>query len=742
MDDLTNFFGKEASSGLVDHSWLSVDPKEYAKTEALPRQNLDIVPDLASLWSHEDKPAAAYLMPNSADKPKVLSDLVDSPNRSAAVVRVARLTLIQTTDAKKIHDTLSRRFSKEDIFAARAELAQVFAERGLLGNYYLDSQDFPTCAQNRTADTQFVSRYASSSRFLLSKDSCQGCTHNAHGNCAVFHKQLVPSVDSIFTEEQARKVEQQKTASGKLIPPSNLTAKARIRNAFLAGNATSNPIQAPVVRENPAQHLKPVQEHVPVVVASPLIKERESVYSLVEWLTKQGRMTPDEVRDAAFRISLASTKEELASLVTALESLEAAPGKVYDGPVPPRPKVSSQSLREGLVQIENLNRKVASEAEKASLENRARPIVALLRREILKGHGFEALKRAVHLSFDPREVVATRDQWVPILSKAGFLGTIYTRQDLFANCSEGVSFLNKYASPVRYVVKGSKCDGCIHNKIGRCLLYNRPLIASEDSVLTAEEVKRSADNLYASGRVYQEEVRALSTLEPKDALKEIYRLAHSKDRPVMSATTRMDIYRGWGGEAFTQTHHTNDLVRRDIVAATKRYMNEGLYGKELGFVLRKRFDERDLKAAKEDLRSLVAEQGLQGIFYVDPSIYADYGKGCNEPSRLFRASAVPYLKVGSACAGCLHQTKPGFCSKISKPLVVEPPYVNKEAQRAEVLTSGNTMVVPPEQLINSGVNMLAEFQMQNPIEVEFSPEKVAETVEVSFGESDEITWLC
>jgi hypothetical protein len=147
-------------------------------------------------------------------------------------------------------------------------------------------------------------------------------------------------------------------------------------------------------------------------------------------------------------------------------------------------------------------------------------------------------------------------------------------------------------------------------------------------------------------------------------------------------------------------------------------MNEGLYGKDLLRALKSRFDPRDIKASAEDLRTILAEQGLQGIYYVDASVYDDYGKGCDEGARLNRTRLVPYVKMASKCGSCVLQTKVGFCSKYNKPLVNEPPYMDKAAQQREILASGSSVEVSPASIMGSNLrhNILAQFEMQKELQ--------------------------
>jgi hypothetical protein len=152
--------------------------------------------------------------------------------------------------------------------------------------------------------------------------------------------------------------------------------------------------------------------------------------------------------------------------------------------------------------------------------------------------------------------------------------------------------------------------------------------------------------------------------------------------------------------------------------------------------LQARFDPRDLTAAVNDLRPVLAEQGLQGIKYIDPTVYQDYGHGCHTAARLHRSrTAVKYAKVGSKCESCVHQACPGTCSVLAKRLVVEPPYVDKLAEQRAVLASGRSTEVPFDQLMNNGLSMMQEYQLQHQAatDLTLNPEAPKDSTEIEFG---------
>jgi len=217
---------------------------------------------------------------------------------------------------------------------------------------------------------------------------------------------------------------------------------------------------------------------------------------------------------------------------------------------------------------------------------------------------------------------------------------------------------------------------------------------------------------------------------PAESLRALHLAAASTGLP-QRAQPRMEVVKGY--YATTPQISTSELTRRDIVKTARGYLNEGLYGTDLLGLLKSKFDKRDLVAAAADLRPVLAEQGLQGIFYIDPEVYDDYGKGCDKAASLHRSRGVPYVQAGSKCGSCVLQTQPGMCSKLNKPLVAEPPYVDKAAQQREVLASGKSMEIDLANLVNNGHSMMAEYEVQQKgMDIELDPVVTTSPLDISF----------
>jgi hypothetical protein len=69
----------------------------------------------------------------------------------------------------------------------------------------------------------------------------------------------------------------------------------------------------------------------------------------------------------------------------------------------------------------------------------------------------------------------------------------------------------------------------------------------------------------------------------------------------------------------------------------------------------------------------VINDGVQGYYFIDPTAYKDYGRGCNDGSKSFRKQGALNVLAGDKCTGCQLQTHPGWCSKYSKELINQVP---------------------------------------------------------------------
>jgi hypothetical protein len=478
LGDLTNFLKEGA---VVDLSWLDVDENAYRELDALPKQNLDVSPDLQAMWAHEDKPASAYLVPNTG-APRTMGDLSTGHGKLAAeveasIAKVARYALMQSIDSTRFREALTSRFDMGVLKAARHVIKEALDERGLLGRYYIDATDFPGCHNSPKNAVTFVRKFASESKFVRAKSECGTCIHaktNSTGgmNCAVFHKEVVLEVP--YTDQLAAKVEQAQRARGYVVEASTDSAKKRVKLAMLSSIAeqtVSDPIK-PVV--NPVHFLRPVSGVQEVVhVARDISAIRVATQNTVEAFFKEGRLTVEEAQQAFQMVSSATTEEELNGLVEKIASFETVTAKSYDGPV-----MTTHAM---LTNIDSVT---------AGLTRR--DVVKTASRYMNEGlYGVELLE-ALKKRFDKRDLVAARDDLKSVIAEQGLQGIYYLDPTVYNDYGKGCNEAERLhrSRLVPYVKLGSACASCVHNHENRCSKINKPLVVEPPYVNKAAQQRQ------------------------------------------------------------------------------------------------------------------------------------------------------------------------------------------------------------------------------------------------------------
>lgn len=194
IGDLEGIFHNQ---GISDLSWLSVTEEDYKAAETLPKQNLDIIPDLQKAL-FEDKDGVPRLIPmkphvivnqNPSDSPHIVPKDETSPIRN----RLAHY-IMSNRSFDEITQLISLEFSQSSLRMASKEITHLMGERGLLGNVYIDASCFPRCATD-SKEQSFVQKNGKRALYVLAKESCSDCVNNKSGFCSVLgSKRIVNEV--------------------------------------------------------------------------------------------------------------------------------------------------------------------------------------------------------------------------------------------------------------------------------------------------------------------------------------------------------------------------------------------------------------------------------------------------------------------------------------------------------------------------------------------------------------------
>lgn len=223
LGDLTDLLSSEMPSRL---DWLHVDEEEYRTTlEALPRQNLDAMPELEEAWAQlgQDAPGALARVPiNQGGWHPTLeapfwSERADAPGpadqrKSLQELLLRMRTLMEGGQVgQSLLDALRSEFPS-DVLERHANMLKAARARweGRLGHLYVDADLHEDCRAPKAGRSKALTAAAASpAPYALRADKCGGCVLAQEGRCSVLNKELVHRVDlerSPLTEEDWQQV--------------------------------------------------------------------------------------------------------------------------------------------------------------------------------------------------------------------------------------------------------------------------------------------------------------------------------------------------------------------------------------------------------------------------------------------------------------------------------------------------------------------------------------------------------
>lgn len=629
IDDLLH------NQSVSDLSWLDVDTDDYRAHEALPKQNLDWIPEVTkALMEDERDPRVPMRIPlrrntivnsNPLERPRppVRSSRASITNRTAAYAMVG-------LKPDQIRARLASEFGPEDLQAAQDDINGVLSESGVLGNVYVNASHFPRCAQIG-AHREFVAKHGKRALFVLSKPGCAGCVHNAGGRCASFKKRIVDQVpyDEATYAHYLPQLVSERRASAADAPPgpgslemSDRERKERLRAAFTRSPAPSRP--------DPVQTI----QH----------RARPSKPSITE----------QDVQDFWKRRSSAGASEPMPSPIYLM-----AAKRIMLGTADARPLVASSD----------------PEVRKLAFEH------GLLGHTYLDGDALGGPRAALDL-------ISSRDL-----------------------CPDFVLLRKAYSDP-------TSADALPKLSQLTKVTSVRPPIGREAFV-------RACSRAHAAGRMSSEQMEsAVKNAKDGSPWARLTSQANLYVPPAVSPATaassapRGSFYHG-DTSGFRDSPMDSDEVRRTIA----HMMNTGLYGKALRSAILARYTRSDLAKVPEVGRALAADDGVQGFYFVDPTVYRDYGKGCSDGSKLFRKQGADRVLAGSSCTGCMHQTAPSWCNKYAKQIIRQVP----EAERRQAAERRNLPLAPSSQAPIT--NPVEEYGLAADLPVDLSGSK-AKDVEI------------
>jgi hypothetical protein len=620
--------------GLSDLSWLDVDPEDYRAKEALPKQNLDIIPELQRALTYDDSgvPALIPLRPHTL----VNTNPLDAPSAvsktsSAEVANKVARHLMSGSAPRQVGEKLMLEFSPGQIRHASASISSVLSERGLIGNVYVDSKHFPRCSQN-SDDKKFVATRAAGAKFVLSKSECSGCLHNRGGMCANLHKQIVHSVPY-----------DKKTFAHYAV---QLSSEGRLDSAGLDAALTGSDFDRRRVLKSS--------------FSTPALQAKADSSGL--YLRHQAKVAKPAVTDEQADAYLARPRSD-------------------------------------------------------------QPVL---------GRGFTAAVKHLMLGGSPDPLHGSLDDSVRrVASEHGLLGHTYLDMDALGGCGVTLSFLSRMDYMPDFIVRRSSCcEECKGASDGACAQIQKICHISDRSDIGKENFVAALLRAADRGAIDIEQARHAASKAP--AKSNWRRLTAQANflQPVEGKATysgaRVSAHYGAIVPAKEMTP-SKPMDAEEVRRSISHMMNTGLRGKALAAAILQRYARSDLARVPRVGASLAGNDGVQGTYFIDPTAYSDYGRGCVIGAKKFRKIGAENVFAGESCIGCAMQTAPGWCAKYAKSLIRSVP--------ASVAAAAAEATRRPVACSDAPVdNPVDSYQLSASITVE--PDKSRVLPSVQFADSD------
>lgn len=294
-----------------------------------------------------------------------------------------------------------------------------------------------------------------------------------------------------------------------------------------------------------------------------------------------------------------------------------------------------------------------------------------------------AAKKVILGKTDPEYLRISSDPEIRKLADYGkLLGSYIFDMDALGGCAKTSSHLKEKGikGGLYLVRRASKCAYCQCAKGGQCESLSRSFkIVSSYPDITVEDYERVVLDKVASNKLTREEgleaIRRFAGCGDETRLRVISKTA-SLTQPL---TERRDY--GYKTEtAFTGNFTpVEEYDPEEITTFLSTKMNEGVFGSDLQRVASSRYTQNQIAAFIKDNAAFMENDGIQGFYHLDPTVYRDFGRGCKVGSSKYRGRGAAHVKKASACDTCVKQTSPGWCSAYAKPLIAS---VNPEEAKS------------------------------------------------------------
>jgi len=320
----------------------------------------------------------------------------------------------------------------------------------------------------------------------------------------------------------------------------------------------------------------------------------------------------------------------------------------------------------------------------------------------------------------------TTESFQHFADEKGLFGHLYVDLDMFGgDCKKAKKFLDRVGNNAPIVI--SKPCSHYNGKTRKCSVLKRIMVSKLDitknwvrklavvQAIKNNQVSKIQANKILSLLVNKDMDDTRSVISKMNLLPEMGSQLIPTTK-VVSDINEFDLSNNvlddfnLDEDSHPKISATHQVLRDEIQHYTVAKMNEGYYGSDLSELLRFKFGNDSLSKASDIIGSLQGEEGLMGIYYIDPSIYSS----CDEGAKTLRGRGAKYLLAMDQCSFCTANSE-GHCQKYSKRVVDEIPYIDRESQQKEILSRTSSQSLEPADVI-SYQSILDQFNLQTGLE--------------------------
>ena len=287
-----------------------------------------------------------------------------------------------------------------------------------------------------------------------------------------------------------------------------------------------------------------------------------------------------------------------------------------------------------------------------------------------------AAKRVMLGTVDAKSLIISSDKEVRKLAfENGLLGYTYIDIDAIGGTRAALDLIESRNLNPDFLLSRKEYTGLQDveaiSRISAKIVRKRPEI---DKSMFINACNRAITEGRMTEDQFKSVIKNISTNSPWARLtSNLYKPLPIKLKSIVSNAPIGSFYYG-------DTSNVNDAKMdiKEVYNSISHMMNTGLYGKKLKNAILSRYTKSDLMQVKEIGSRISADDGIQGIYFINPTVYRDYGKGCAYGSSLFRKQGASRILAGRSCTGCTYQTAPSWCSKYSKKMIRSIPDSEKK----------------------------------------------------------------